>query len=147
MSEPALALYKFEGCPFCERVRAAIDDLGLEVEERDVHRSPERARELQEAVGRATVPVLRVATADGSGRWLPESGDIVDFLYAEYGQGRRPSLLASAVPLRVALVAAVGLLLGAGFAPEPWRWWLLAGGLLAFGFRNSLPLLLRRLAR
>ncbi len=101
-----LALYGYDACPYCQRVRRAIDDLGLEVEERDVLAHPERRDELRQALGRGTVPVLRID--DGSTvRWLPESGAIVAWLYASQGREppRGPSLRRLATFLMWGLVA------------------------------------------
>jgi glutaredoxin len=79
---PRLSLYHFATCPYCALVRRAIDELGLEVELRDLHQGSERRRELVEATGRQTVPVLRIESEDGAVRFLPESRDIVAYLRA-----------------------------------------------------------------
>ncbi len=81
-----LALYHFDGCPFCTRVRRAIDGLGIDVELRNIYENPDFLRELREARGRTTVPVLRITSADGEERWMPESADIVRYLEVSYGQ-------------------------------------------------------------
>ena len=36
--------------------------------------------------GRATVPVLRITSPDGSERWMPESADIIAYLEELYGK-------------------------------------------------------------
>jgi len=87
--EPAkdhLALYYFDGCPFCVRVLRAIDTLGLDVELRNIYEVPDYLKELREVRGRTTVPVLRITSLDGEDRWMPESADIVRYLQASYGQ-------------------------------------------------------------
>jgi len=87
--EPAkdhLALYYFDGCPFCVRVLRAIDTLGLDVELRNIYEVPDYLKELRQARARTTVPVLRITSADGEDRWMPESADIVRYLQASYGQ-------------------------------------------------------------
>jgi glutaredoxin len=84
--EDRLTLYHFDGCPFCTRVRRAIDVLGLDVELRSIYEDPSYMNELLEARGRATVPVLRITGADGQDRWMPESADIVRYLQATYGE-------------------------------------------------------------
>lgn len=87
--EPAkdhLALYYFDGCPFCVRVLRAIDALGLEVELRNIYETREHLDDLRTARGRTTVPVLRITAGDGEDRWMPESSDIVRYLQATYGQ-------------------------------------------------------------
>jgi glutaredoxin len=85
--EPAkdqLALYYFNGCPFCLRVLRVLDHLGVEVELRNIHEDRQHLQDLLEARGRTTVPVLRIMTADGDDRWMPESADIVRYLEATY---------------------------------------------------------------
>lgn len=84
--EDRLALYYFDGCPFCVRVQRAIDVLGLEVELRNIYTDPSHLAELREVRGRTTVPVLRIRSSDGEERWMPESADIVRYLQATYGQ-------------------------------------------------------------
>ena len=81
-----LVLYHFESCPYCARVRRAIDELGVEVELRDIFENREFLDELREARGRRTVPVLRIIGSDGEERWMPESADIVRYLRATYGK-------------------------------------------------------------
>ncbi len=84
--EDGLALYHFDGCPFCEMVRREIDALGIEVELRDIYDCREHRDDLIAARGRATVPVLRVTTPGGDDRWMPESRDIVQYLQRTYGE-------------------------------------------------------------
>jgi glutaredoxin len=84
--EDRLALYHFEGCPYCSRVRRVIDRLGIDVELRDIFENRTYLKELNEARGRRTVPVLRIIGADGQERWMPESADIVRYLEATYGK-------------------------------------------------------------
>ena len=81
----ALALYHFNGCPFCTIVRNAIDRLGIDVELRDIFQDPQHRDDLVKARGRATVPVLRVSTAGSEDRWMAESQDIVRYLQENYG--------------------------------------------------------------
>jgi glutaredoxin len=87
--EPAkdqLALYYFDSCPFCVRVLRAIDTLGLDVELRNIYEVPDYLKELRDVRGRTTVPVLRITSANGEDRWMPESADIVRYLQATYGR-------------------------------------------------------------
>ena len=81
-----LALYVMNGCGYCEDVRAAVRDLGLAIEERDIYADPAHRQALVAARGRKTVPVLRI----GEGTWMPESQDIIRFLYERFGEGRAP---------------------------------------------------------
>jgi len=81
-----LALYQYTGCPFCMRVRMAVDELGIDLELRDTLVDSESAQELLAATGRRTVPVLRIEEPDGSVRWMPESADIVAYLEERFGR-------------------------------------------------------------
>ena len=74
------SIYGYPQCPYCARVLRAVDALGLEVEFRNIHEVPEHQRELVEATGRTTVPVLRIESKSGEARWIPESTDIVAYL-------------------------------------------------------------------
>jgi glutaredoxin len=61
-------------------VTRAIDNLGVDVELRDINEDPKYRDELILARGRATVPVLRITSADGEDHWMPESRDIIHYL-------------------------------------------------------------------
>ncbi len=81
-----LALYQFASCPFCTRVRSAIDQLGIDIELRDILLDERYRDELIAERGRATVPVLRITSPDGSERWMPESAEIIAYLEELYGK-------------------------------------------------------------
>lgn len=84
MPKPAdLTLYHYPSCPFCRRVFMALQDLGVEIAQRNIYGDEGALQELMAARGRATVPVLRIIQPDGTERWMPESRDIVEFLYEE----------------------------------------------------------------
>ena len=83
-AEDRLALYHYDGCPFCQMVRDEIDDLGLDVELRNIHFEPQHREDLIQARGRATVPVLRITAPAGDDRWMPESRDIMQYLRKTY---------------------------------------------------------------
>ncbi len=81
MNRPeGLALYHFNSCPFCMRVRDAASKLDLDLELRDIQRDADSREELMSATGRTSVPCLRIEDADGGVRWMHESLDIVDYL-------------------------------------------------------------------
>ncbi len=79
-SNDKLALYYFPTCPFSAMVTRAIDNLGVDVELRDINEDSKYRDELISAGDRATVPVLRITSADGENHWMPESRDIVHYL-------------------------------------------------------------------
>ena len=83
-AEDTLELYYFDGCPFCNKVRRAIDLLGIDVELRNIKLGQQHRDELVEARRRATVPVLRITSPNGEERWMPESRDIISYLQQTY---------------------------------------------------------------
>jgi len=88
MSEPELELYELQGCPYCAKVTRALEDLGLAYESHTVPRSRSQREEVHEVSGQYAVPVLVDRTNGIEG--MPESDDIVEYLYEEYGDGERP---------------------------------------------------------
>ena len=82
-----LSLYQYDSCPFCARVRHALDALDIELEIRDVMLDRSHLQDLVEATGRTTVPCLRIDGEAGDTVWMHESLDIIRYLDARYGQG------------------------------------------------------------
>lgn len=80
-----LSLYGYAQCPFCRRVLKVVDSLGLEIPLRNTMQDAEYQDELVEAMGRGTIPVLRIDDGAGEVKWLPESADIVRYLNARFG--------------------------------------------------------------
>jgi len=80
-----LVLYHFPSCPFCQRVQRTLAELGLQIELRDIRAFPAYRDQLERATGDDMVPVLRIAGADGSVTWMPESLDIVRYLERCFG--------------------------------------------------------------
>lgn len=79
-----LALYHYEGCPYCDRVRRRLASLPpIELELRDVLAEPAHRRALLERTGRTQVPCLFV-----DGEPLFESADILAWLEAYAGTAR-----------------------------------------------------------
>ncbi|MBM4384653.1 MAG: glutathione S-transferase N-terminal domain-containing protein [Deltaproteobacteria bacterium] len=77
-----LILYEFEACPYCQRVRAALEALGLEAEIRPCPKGGTRFRpEVIARGGKAQFPYL---VDPNQSRALYESSDIVSYLYAQY---------------------------------------------------------------
>ena len=81
-----LTLYGYPQCPYCSRVLHAIDSLGLEIPLRNTLEDRESHATLVEAMGRGTVPVLRIESPDGTVEWLPESADIVRYLSSRFAE-------------------------------------------------------------
>ena len=79
-----LALYHYDSCMFCARVRKAIVRLSLNIELRDVLRDTEHRRDLHTHGGSTTVPCLRIGTGEDA-KWMYESADIVAYLTRRFG--------------------------------------------------------------
>jgi glutaredoxin len=76
----ALALYYYETCMFCIRVRRTIARLGLKIELRNIRAVPAYREHLLQGGGKSTVPCLLIHKEDGSTEWLYESQTIIDYL-------------------------------------------------------------------
>jgi glutathione S-transferase len=85
-----LALYHFEACPYCIRVRRAIKRLDLRIELRNAH-LPVYQQELRLQGGRYQTPCLRIdPTEHGkTAYWLYESADIIRYLEREFTESNR----------------------------------------------------------
>ncbi|KAF8703207.1 hypothetical protein HU200_031995 [Digitaria exilis] len=86
---PTLQLYEFEACPFCRRVREALTELDLSAEVYPCPKGSLRHREVVKKIGGKEQFPLLVDAATGVTMY--ESGDIVKYLFRQYGQGRSPS--------------------------------------------------------
>ncbi len=77
-----LTLYQFEECPFCAKVRSALEKLKAPYRKVNVPRNredPLRKKLFQES-GVPTVPVLEI-----DGRFIGDSEDIVKYLEGRFG--------------------------------------------------------------
>ncbi|PON74525.1 S-crystallin [Parasponia andersonii] len=84
-----LQLFEFEACPFCRRVREAITELDLSVEVYPCPKGSLRHREIvRRSGGKEQFPFL---IDPSTGISMYESGDIVKYLFEQYGQGKKPS--------------------------------------------------------
>ena len=75
-----LALYQFQACPFCIKVRKELARLGLNIELRDAQHDADHRTELEAGGGRVKVPCLRIPQEDGDAQWLYESDEIINWL-------------------------------------------------------------------
>jgi len=84
MSRPygikALSLYHFTSCPFCAETRTVIDQLGLNIELRDIQLQVEHLEDLVSGGGKPQVPCLRIEQENGRTHWLYESSNIIQVL-------------------------------------------------------------------
>ena len=79
-----LSLYQFFACPFCTKTRRAIHRLNVNIEARDINKTPEYRQQLETEGGRVKVPCLRIEDQDEV-RWLYESNEIINFLENRIG--------------------------------------------------------------
>jgi len=77
-------LYAQPLCPYCRKVKRALDDLGLGYETERVSFFQFRRDEVREISGQSQVPVL--VDPDHGVEGMPESDDIVEHLYETYGE-------------------------------------------------------------
>ncbi|EEC77351.1 hypothetical protein OsI_16033 [Oryza sativa Indica Group] len=88
-SAPTLQLYEFEACPFCRRVREAMTELDLSAEVYPCPKGSLRHRDVVKKIGgKEQFPLLVDAS---NGVTMYESGDIVKYLFRQYGEGNSPS--------------------------------------------------------
>jgi glutaredoxin len=81
----ALALYQFNTCPFCIKVRQEMRRLSLPIELRDAQHNTTHRQALQQGSGATKVPCLRIADASGQAQWLQDSNAIVSYLRTRFG--------------------------------------------------------------
>jgi len=79
-----LALYHFQACPYCRKVRRDIRLLALHIDERDIKQQLGRRDELVAGGGKKQVPCLRIDEPDGTVRWMYESSAISRYLAGRF---------------------------------------------------------------
>ncbi len=84
-----LSLYGYPQCPYCARVLHAIESLGLAIPLRNTMQDGDHRDVVVAALGRGTVPVLRIEGGEGEVEWMPESAEIVRYLVSRFGDGSR----------------------------------------------------------
>lgn len=79
----AMALYQFEACPFCVKVRRAMKRQSIDIELRDAKTNTEHREALLSGGGAVKVPCLRIER-EGEVEWMYESSDIITYLQKEF---------------------------------------------------------------
>jgi glutaredoxin len=79
-----LTLYQFKTCPFCMKIRRASKRLSLNIEKRDAQHNIDARQELLRTTGKTQVPCLKIVGADGSVRWMQDSGVIIQYLQERF---------------------------------------------------------------
>jgi len=80
----SLALYQFQTCPFCIKVRREINRLSLAIELRDAQKNPQHRAELLQGGGQVKVPCLQIKDEQGNVQWLYESAQINQYLHQRF---------------------------------------------------------------
>lgn len=80
----SMAIYQFEACPFCVKVRRELRRHALHIELRDAKNDSKHKEELIAEGGKHKVPCLRIDDGSGDAKWLYESDEIIKFLKAEF---------------------------------------------------------------
>lgn len=114
--ERPLELYEFESCPFCRKAREALSVLDLDA---IVYPCPKRGTRFRPWVvehgGKALFPYL---VDPNTGKEMYESDDIVRYLFAEYGDGEVPTVLAPGLATATSVLGGLWRL-GAGSSHRP----------------------------
>lgn len=79
-----LALYHFETCPFCIKVRHEMARLSLPIELRDAQRDARHRSDLEQGGGKIQTPCLQITDEQGHVSWLYESADIIAYLQRRF---------------------------------------------------------------
>ncbi|WP_295892052.1 glutaredoxin [uncultured Vibrio sp.] len=79
----SLALYQFEACPFCVKVRRSMKRQSVKIDLRDAKNDQTHREELRTQGGAVKVPCLRIEK-EGKTTWMYESSDIVNYLEKEF---------------------------------------------------------------
>jgi glutathione S-transferase len=88
MTEPAITLYRLQACPFCERVVRVLDQYDLDYHSRFVEPRHSERDVVKRISGSRTVPAI---VDERTGVTMSESGRIVEYLHATYGEGETPT--------------------------------------------------------
>lgn len=80
----SLALYQYQTCPFCIKVRQEMARLSLNIERRDAQPEGPVRHALREGGGQTKVPCLRITDANGASQWLYDSVAIKTYLHGRF---------------------------------------------------------------
>jgi glutaredoxin len=79
-----LALYQYQTCPFCIKVRQEMRRLSLPIERRDAQKDATHRNALLQGGGTAKVPCLKITDTAGKSQWLYDSKAIIAYLRARF---------------------------------------------------------------
>ena len=80
----SIALYHFNTCPFCIKVRREMARLSLPIKLLDAQSNPENRNDLIQGGGKCQTPCLKITGEDGSVQWMYESNDIIKYLQQRF---------------------------------------------------------------
>lgn len=75
-----LSLYHYVGCPYCAAVKVFIDQIDLDIGQKEILINSVYRNELLQEGGKKQVPCLRIDTLQGETSWLYESQHIIEYL-------------------------------------------------------------------
>ena len=76
----SLALYHFNSCPFCIKVRHEMARLSLPIQLREAQHDAKHRVDLLQGGGKLQTPCLQIADEKGNIQWMYESNDIIKYL-------------------------------------------------------------------
>jgi glutaredoxin len=79
-----LALYHFQTCPFCIKVRHEMARLSLPITLREAQYDESNRAVLLQGGGKIQTPCLQITHAPGEVQWLYESNDIIAYLQQRF---------------------------------------------------------------
>ena len=81
----SLALYQFQTCPFCIKVRREINRLSLPIVLHDAQKNVQNRTDLLQGGGEVKVPCLQIRDEQGNVQWMYESAEINKYLHKRFG--------------------------------------------------------------
>lgn len=73
-------LYHYDICPFCAKTRRAIDELGFDIELKNIETNHKHRIDLHQGGQKTQVPCLCIKESNGDTQWLYESDAIINYL-------------------------------------------------------------------
>jgi len=89
-----LALYHYDTCPYCAKTRRAINELGLDIELKNIQLNHQHRIDLHRGGKKTQVPCLHIEDPMREDKWLYESDDIINYLAQQQNELYRIALTA-----------------------------------------------------
>ncbi len=80
MSNTKVELYHRKQCPYCKKVQAVLQEMDLEMIQKDVGKNADDLEELRAVGGKTQVPCLIQVNDQGEKTALYESDDIISWI-------------------------------------------------------------------